>query len=523
MSNADDAHPAQGAEAITRGQEGPAVQPVSQIMLEIRDDDPDAAFRAVQQRVLAWIENKAGETLPDDAWSGHSFSLSSVRSQRTEVVSLERYPYWAARIDDQDRNVARRVWSTEIGLGQHQTGTVLFGCRLQCVSRGENPYFDRSIPAFVRDIAQQHNCSIGYTPVRTAPWFIDTPEGVEQLADLIRDPARRHEVIVFSLPEGERDPGQASADAHRVARLAVGAATVAVLTGPATFHLTDTLGRAFSVFHGAVRSYRPGCDPDQDPPTRHPLALPHTIAAWRARHQGRYETVLINNALRQSIGYRDLKKKIPPFAEVQRIARAEQRNRARNDERSDAELLQLAEQENDELKRFLEQSKEEYESLLETADREATAEREKRERLQAEVAFLRERVEQLEAHVRNQGGDVQPEIPETLDAFKDWVERHLAGRVEIHPRAHRGVKQARFENVPLIYRALLLLRDVYLPMRRSDQVTREQFDAACRELGLEEAPTFSGGNWGRFGDTYVVEHNGEGYQFSRQTEAEAVA
>ena len=51
---------------------------------------------------------------------------------------------------------------------------------------------------------------------------------------------------------------------------------------PGTWHLewTKLVGKAWSVFHGAVRTYMPRLDFERDTPTRHPLATVERIIFW---------------------------------------------------------------------------------------------------------------------------------------------------------------------------------------------------------------------------------------------------
>jgi hypothetical protein len=71
------------------------------------------------------------------------------------------------------------------------------------------------------------------------------------------------------------------------------------------------------------------------------------------------------------------------------------------------------------------------------------------------------------------------------------------------------VKKSRYEDIELIYKALLLLRDGYVPMRRDGGLDKKElFERQCRGLGLSEEATFSGKRWGEEGDTYKVRYAG---------------
>ncbi|MBY0324752.1 MAG: hypothetical protein K2X72_38985 [Reyranella sp.] len=100
-------------------------------------------------------------------------------------------------------------------------------------------------------------------------------------------------------------------------------------------------------------------------------------------------------------------------------------------------------------------------------------------------------------------------IPSTLDGFEDWCRENLSGAVEVHNRAFKAVKKSRYEDESLLYRALLLLRDFYVPMRIEGGLDKKQaFEDKCAELGISEEPTFSGERWGEQGEMYKVRYAG---------------
>ena len=77
------------------------------------------------------------------------------------------------------------------------------------------------------------------------------------------------------------------------------------------------------------------------------------------------------------------------------------------------------------------------------------------------------------------------------------------------PRAFRSLKKSRLEDTELIYKALILLRDHYVPARKDG--SREHwkaFEKSCDELGLEEAPSITSTRAGEEGDEYYVDYQG---------------
>ena len=485
------------------------VRPVSQVILRLRRDGDRAPFEAARGTVLEWMARRAGKQLPDEARNGESFTLDDIGAQRTEAIAIPNPRYWAARLDDADKNVAQRVWTTEIGIGEQEDGTALLGCRLQCVTRGDDLAFDRSIPRFVRDIVEQNPAELEGRTIAVEPWFVENADQVGELVELLLDPQRRCDVIVFALPEDSTDRNETAASAIEVARRTVGAAHVAVITGPASFQLSDHIGKEFSVYRQAVRTYRPGLDPGKDEPFSHPLGLPGRIAEWSGGGPEAYERLLISQALIRSVSGQEIERRLPPFTEVRRIAAELRRDAAKKEGSPESDLLELAELEIQELKDSLTTTKEEYDGLLSVAEQERDQEREAAQQVRATNTYLRHRIDSLQQQLEAAGQSTTPDIPDNLDGFEEWCRKNLSGAVELHNRAFRGVEKSEYEDVSLIYKSLLLLRDHYVPMRREGGLEKKRaFEDACRALGIDEQPTFHGARYGEEGETYFVRYGG---------------
>ena len=490
----------------------PTVQPISQVNFELHATNGSLPFDLARGVMLDFIQRRSGGQLPSEARRGTSFTLDDVGAQPVEVVAIEEPRYWALRFDDQDRGVPGRSWVIEAAVADQDHGRAPFGLRLHCVSRGANPPVERTVPAFVRDIVARSDARLDGRRIALDPWVIEDEDAVEELVALLRAPSRRSDVVVISAPEGETAPSEAAIAPHDIARRLVGVAHVAFITGPATFHLTDRVGKEFSVFRQAVRTYRPRFDPDTEEPFTHPLGLPKRISEW-AGGSGGYADFLVSRTLQTTVEDRDATRRLPPFAEIKRTATALRRKAARQEGSSDAELLRLAEEEIARLNETAVESKAEYDALLEQADRDRdTAETEVR-RLQALADNLKERL-RSEQIVPLQ--DAAPPIPEDLVELDAWARTQLSGDVELHSRALRAARNARYEDPSLVYKTLLLLRDAYVPMKREGGIEyKDAFEAGCRELGIEESSSFAGTRAGEQGDTYVIKHGGRKLDLDR--------
>lgn len=481
----------------------PAIQPVSQCALLIDGEGSASAFNGLMQSVLGWMERRSGRPLPSHAHDGKSFVIDDIGSQRTEAISIEAPRYWAARIDDADKNVPQRTWTTEIALAPQADGRVLFGTRLQCVSRGQYEEFDASVPNFVREVVESGHAWLDGIKISAEPMFIETEDDADELCKLLWNRGRRSDVIVFSLPEDSNDWSETIIPARDVARRLAGAAHVAIVSQAASYRLTDQVGKALSVYRQAVRTYRPGFDPSLDEAAAHPLGLPNRIANWAGGPQA-YRSFLVNQTLNRTVSGRDSQRQLPPFLEVKRVAGELRRQSARIEGDSDRDLLALAEQEIRDLTSSLEQVKEEQDSFIALADQEREEAEQQAEQQRQSNVFLRHRISLLESRLA-QSAPPQVELPDSLEGFENWCREHLSGSVELHSRAFQGIKKSQFDDVQLIYRSLLLLRDFYVPMRRGGgEAAKAAYDTECAHLGLDEQPSFAGAGWGEHGDTYLV-------------------
>ncbi len=487
------------------------VRPVSQVLVTLASNEKQDVFEAARKSCLQWLKNRAGRRLPDVAWEGKTFELEEVGAQRVGAVGIDLPRYWAARLDDADKSVAQRTWVTEIGLGQSNDGKVMFGVRLLCVTRGEDEQYERTIPGFVRPIIEANGGSLDGLPLRKSPWLVHTQEDVDALISLLRDPGREADVIAFALPEDSSDPRDTAANADDVHRATLGSAHVVIVTGPASFHLSDRIGREFSVFKQGVRTYLAGFNPDQDQPFRHPLGLPERIAEWPEGGPASYAKMLISYALARSAIKPDREERLPSYATIRRFATKQNLDQATAVGSSDKDLLALVLTDNGQLRKDLDEIKKNHDHLLQLADQEREQALQEAQQASARAEILRRYVETLEARLDAVGERVADiPVPKSLENFEDWCQSHLTGHVDLHNRAYQGVKKSEFQDEEFLYQALLLLRNFYVPMRRQpNALVKQAYEAECIRLGLEESGTISDSRLGEQGDTYIVNYAGK--------------
>jgi hypothetical protein len=483
------------------------VRSVSQVLLTFQSGDPKKTFGEIRMEALRWLANRAGRPLPKHAWDGESFDMLEAGAQPVSAVSLE--DLWCCRISDADKQVPQRSWTTEFGVLLDANGDVLFGCRLQCVALGDSPLFDATIPGVVRQVVSHHNAYLDGYPITSKAWHVATDDEVEALVDLLLDTRRLRPVIAVSLGGKDGHDGRGVIDADDLARLTVGAAHVVTLTGDASFVLTDRLGKEFSVFHRAVRTYRPGMNIDEDSPGDHPIALPGSVEEWSDGGATAFHRFLVERVLRDTVIGADIYQQLPTFAEIHAQALKEKRSKAGKQGASDKELLALALEENDSLNRKLKEDEDTYNGLLQSAEIDRRQIESERDQAHTDFRSMQARLIHLETALRDSGKQEKTPTPDSFDRLEDWCRDFLSGKVHVMPRAFRAARKSAFENPQLAYKTLLILRDHFVPMKREGGLEKKQtYEKALAAHGLEELPSFAAERAGEQGNEYKVTYNG---------------
>lgn len=479
------------------------IRPISQVTIELRGDD---AFAEARSETLKWITEKSKQRLPDHAWDGQAFKLPEAGAFPTEAVTIENrdIDLWAIQFTDPDSSVAQRSWTTEVVLGRDKN-KVLLGVRLLCASYGKNPYAIASVPRLVRNVINRTPAYLSDVRLTETARIIDTEEDIDWLVTLLKSNHRYADVVVFSLPSTNHTMNHRYSDsAHEVARRALGAVYTACITKKASYMLTSCLEKEFSVFGGAVRTYRPGFNPSEDDPFDHPLALATKVSELHEQSRYGISNILISQILQQSITRRDAEERLQPYVVLRRHYIKSVRARSKLKEQEFEELL-------DEQNVQQEESDEAYEGLLEDASNTIRDLRKENQLLIAKVYHLTERNNNLEEQrIRYKTNIDDITVPNTLSELHDWASKELSGLVVILNRALQKAKKSPFGNPRLFYQSLLLLRDFYVPMKRKwESVSKSDLDNACKHLGIELTKSITNISAGKEGDEYYVSYKGK--------------
>ena len=410
---------------------------ISQLILSAKGPD---IFRELQERVLKWaFDPKRNVTgIPDGAWEGDTFEINTYYSEYAAAVRLIEPKYWAFRCKQSLWDPENRIWTTEVGIAERSGDNGIFGCRLLCSQKGPQPA-PRSIPAFVRGIAFTQDVRLDERSTSADPWLIADEPSVEELVAFLLSPTRRHPVVVFSLPEGSEEPKETALPVWSFVRRTVGYVHSAVITSAASFLLSDRVGREFSVYRKAVRTYNPEFDPNIDLSSDHPVA---SITFFENLGTASLD-FLVNQTLRPILPRAELDKLHPSFDQIKLMHVDARRAQVRRERQDSEELLILAEEE----------TQAERDKARETMDLLTIAEQERddangyADQIKAENYRLGFRIQDLEGRLREAGGDENISVPDSLDHFRSWCSAILAGKVLLHSRAFRGVDNSEYRDV----------------------------------------------------------------------------
>ena len=243
----------------------------------------------MRRTVIYWLKDRVPDRLPQSAWDGDSFRLEWP-GQKVEAISIPECGTWSLRLEHPDlpfadrTAVPGRTWTTEIGFAQCG-GTLQVGIRLFCASL---PYSsDEGIamtrPRVVLELAQRLGMQ-DQRPLSRQPWHLVIDDDVVRLFDLISNKDRRLPVVVLTQPDRSRLLLSVSDYVLNPAELAnrcCGLAHVVQLSWELGYRWTELVGKPWSVFLGAVRTYQPGIDWDNDHPSQHPSTFAEKIVFWK--------------------------------------------------------------------------------------------------------------------------------------------------------------------------------------------------------------------------------------------------
>lgn len=510
-----------------------SVRPTFQLGAQIvvpGSNDPHRVLTGAAGVALKWLGAKFPEKLPLSAFQLDSFDLDHHGLQQLTCVAIPEDGLWSVRLVQPDAPfrdraaVAGRTWTTELAL-RRDDGQVTFGIRVLCASA---PYAAEAItltrPRVVVDLAQR----FGLHEIRQIdgkPWMLSTEEDLQSLHDLLTNQARTLPVILLTQPDRAKWPVPVAdylLDHHLLAQTLQGFAHVVCMPMKLGFGWTTMVGKVWSTFHGAVRTYQPHLDFASDSPFDHPRVLPDRILFWRhngLESEAGFASFLIERVQEQAAT------KVVDWGNCLFLADARSRRAALARERIRNEVSNATPYQNDDsewrtkIARLEHAYHEQIEALSEQL-REAQANAEDYENLAAQYSADREQALRFNHNLQLQndglriavasktdrGADAGISIPENFDDMPEWADRHFTGRLTLHPRALQGIKNATYTDVGTVYKSLQLLADSYRNTRLGHPDSTKRWEEGLATLGLRFSGSITKERAGEQGETYFVRY-----------------
>jgi hypothetical protein len=464
--------------------------------------------------ILKWLQGRISTRLPADAPTGATFEIDE-GTCRLEVSSIAPEGIWAGRLyhpDEPFRGVAAtpgRTWIVDVALKEADAG-ILLGLRITCASsRFSTQPIALTRPGVVAKLSKQFTL-IDLRRIEDVPWTLATEEDLLTFYGLVTSPTRGLPVVLLTQPD-QRDFEVRVApyllDGNTLARRLLGLAYVIQMPSYICHAWTGMVGKTWSAFRGAVRTYLPNVDLSQGSPGEHPLALPRRILLWaqdgltaeRAFEQFLVEKTAQDNAFKRVNWSGLLNLEDVKSLQLERLRQA-------SDEKSDWLGIYKSELAAKDAKiAQLEREREEAVDLAGDFEKQFKAFEDENDKLRYRIDVLQQQL----AEKSGQDPDEQISVPSGYDSLVSWAERTCAGRLLLHPRAKNAIKGARFEDVGLTADCLLLLAREYRNMKLGvglEGEAKSAFEKRLDSLHLKCSGSISKERAGEEGDTYFVEY-----------------
>ena len=471
----------------------PLIRSVSQTSFHV---EGNTAFGSAVREAAKWMRNR-NASIPPEALLGIPFEIGGGGDHPAQAVTLsfEDGRVWAGSLDFADTNTLGRTWVTELTVAE-QAGQTHFGARLINVTRGEDAPFLPTVPGIVRQIIKQVRAVADDIELNEDAVRVDHPDTVDELIALLDDPSRSLPVVVVADGQDWKPVANAALLAQKLA----GVAHVYSLSQAGATEFRNRFGRLLSVYGGGARVYKTGFSSELSNPFDHKL--------WPAARIHIDRTSDIISAVLTISVSKVATRDYPRFTAIrQASARAVATERLLA---GYSDLRELFEEENERLEVELRALRGEFDQWLAEVDLERAGLERALAETKADAARYRSQAEGLRAALASGVAPSKQPLAD-FEGFEEWAAQNLAESMWISPKAFKAMeKNGQFENPKLIGDVLLMMDELYVPMRKepSDE-RRSTFVARLMELGCSERPCFSNQNEIKGHPQYSVVYQGE--------------
>lgn len=448
--------------------------------------------------VLEWFDEKVPGYLTEAMYDLCSDVVDQQGLQTLTTIGGVDQGFWAGRLRYADRGrdeapaVAGCTWTAEVVLTERRDGVHLGMQMFVATRRGVDFDIRYDRPELIPRLVRNFKLSSLLPISDKVP-----PLKAETLVKLITDERRRRSVVVMTPSDDPESCFTHVLDQTSLGKQLMGIAWPATLSRDETYKLTDLVGKEWSVFGGAVRTYKPGLDLENDDPRRHPLLMPDRIETWQRGGKIGEEAVrlfLVEQCVRDLCDNRHPLSEGMSFDEIARRDIESRRIAAES-----AELLPLAEEEIAALRREIA----ELTGTLEAMNEDLASTRDELARRRAEVASLVALNDKLiESKGRATAGAAVD--PTDYRDIADWCRTEFAGRLLLHARAERSLKSARYQSVETVTACLRILAHEGRNYLLGEPEGKQRFQERLQRLGVEDRGAITETRAGEQGDNYYV-------------------
>lgn len=449
---------------------------------------PAASSESGIKTVLDWLRNKQGLVLPAGAYAGKSFEIDASEGQPVLVERLDAF--WSLQFDRFDGEVPGRIWRTEASIA-YSSSVAVAGVRLAVIDANAAVDFVPSVPRVIGDLIRSPGLHEYGVDLTDSPLQISTSRDLEAMVALLESRHRTRPVVVFSEGAG----CDALTDARKAAERLAGIGHVFFVKEQQSWELTDLLGREFSVWKGAIRTYNPGFNPQIDEVTQHPPATREWLKA-RFGTLDRFYGILVSTFAARTVRATGLEDALPTFRTIKQAALEKKIASLASAAKGKTERESLLELENDLLKQRIQEKIDEFN----LADAEVKLVEAERDQYRAQLSSLSVKIDSLEKHIGEAA--LRVDYPATFESMDEWALENFAGRLVLMNRAARAARKSLFNDPELVYRCLERLARGYVDARRTGQPVEELFD----DLGVHLERTGDPATLSQWKELYFVPH-----------------
>jgi len=414
---------------------------------------------------------------------------------------------WAFRFRHPDFEFPARTWTVQAVVFTIDNSVYLEVINMCSFQLSNDQFNSYSIPGFVRTIHEK----IGMFDIcRITDLSMEICNNYDYFLfeNLLTDKRRKLPVVVIT----SDTYGDYSIYPDEMAKRAFGLAYIIKLPVSYAQKFTARVGRAWSVYNGAVRIYLTHIDFNTDEFYRHPLFIKDRIFNWRDGNRA-FMQFLENYLKRYNAQASVFFKNTAIYLNARHEKIEQDILKAEKENQGDKELMQLYQEENESYRIRIEQleqdikgKEDDYLQIMIINDE-----------LRQEKAALLAKLNIYESIVRNnlfQESDIP--IPDNWDDMDDWCRKYLPNKLVLSTKARQALKSAQYEDIELAYKALLLYANEYRDMRMRDSDNDEplrKFNEKLDELGLENLGTpIAESRFGERSNIYTTSYDGEEYK-----------